>query len=327
MQLARGVCKEEKQKRYFGYNVTYQSCEKHETMKRNNTMTSKTQNQHIRIGELNRLKVVRDTDFGLYLQAEDFEEVLLPNIYVMEDEMPMEALVDVFVYTDSEDRPVATTKMPYAKLGEYGYFTVVDYKSYGAFVNWGLPKDLFVPLSQQKEYFNIGKKYILRICLDEQTGRLYGTQKIGQYFNRSMKGMHQNKELEVLVIAKTPLGYKVVADNQYEGMLFDNEIFEEIGVGDRKKAYIKTVRKDGKLDLSLQPIGKKAKVDEGEQKVMELLEAHGGELPFTYKSDAEEIQKVFGMSKKNFKRTLTALLEQNRIILTDKSIVQEKKGE
>ncbi|MFA7026541.1 MAG: S1-like domain-containing RNA-binding protein [Sulfurovum sp.] len=290
-------------------------------------MTSKTQNQHIRIGELNRLKVVRDTDFGLYLQAEDFEEVLLPNIYVMEDEMPMEALVDVFVYTDSEDRPVATTKMPYAKLGEYGYFTVVDYKSYGAFVNWGLPKDLFVPLSQQKEYFNIGKKYILRICLDEQTGRLYGTQKIGQYFNRSMKGMHQNKELEVLVIAKTPLGYKVVADNQYEGMLFDNEIFEEIGVGDRKKAYIKTVRKDGKLDLSLQPIGKKAKVDEGEQKVMELLEAHGGELPFTYKSDAEEIQKVFGMSKKNFKRTLTALLEQNRIILTDKSIVQEKKGE
>jgi len=327
VQLARGVCKEEKQKRYFGYNVTYQSCEKHETMKRNNTMTSKTQNQHIRIGELNRLKVVRDTDFGLYLQAEDFEEVLLPNIYVMEDEMPMEALVDVFVYTDSEDRPVATTKMPYAKLGEYGYFTVVDYKSYGAFVNWGLPKDLFVPLSQQKEYFNIGKKYILRICLDEQTGRLYGTQKIGQYFNRSMKGMHQNKELEVLVIAKTPLGYKVVADNQYEGMLFDNEIFEEIGVGDRKKAYIKTVRKDGKLDLSLQPIGKKAKVDEGEQKVMELLEAHGGELPFTYKSDAEEIQKVFGMSKKNFKRTLTALLEQNRIILTDKSIVQEKKGE
>ena len=327
MQLARGVCKEEKQKRYFGYNVTYQSCEKHETMKRNNTMTSKTQNQHIRIGELNRLKVVRDTDFGLYLQAEDFEEVLLPNIYVMEDEMPMEALVDVFVYTDSEDRPVATTKMPYAKLGEYGYFTVVDYKSYGAFVNWGLPKDLFVPLSQQKEYFNIGKKYILRICLDEQTGRLYGTQKIGQYFNRSMKGMHQNKELEVLVIAKTPLGYKVVADNQYEGMLFDNEIFEEIGVGDRKKAYIKTVRKDGKLDLSLQPIGKKAKVDEGEQKVMELLEAHSGELPFTYKSDAEEIQKVFGMSKKNFKRTLTALLEQNRIILTDKSIVQEKKGE
>jgi predicted RNA-binding protein (virulence factor B family) len=283
-------------------------------------MTSKTQNQHIKIGEINTLKVERDTDYGLFLRAQDEEDVLLPNVYVMEDEMPMDALIDVFVYTDSEDRPVATTKMPYAKLGEYGYFTVVDYKSYGAFVNWGLPKDLFVPLSQQKEYFNIGKKYILRICLDEQTGRLYGTQKIGKYFNRSMKGLHPSKELEVVVIAKTPLGYKVVADNQYEGMLFDNEIFEKIDVGDRKKAYIKTVRKDGKLDLSLQPIGKKAKVDEGEAKVIELLEAHEGKLPFTYKSDAEEIKKVFGMSKKNFKRTLTALIESDKIKLHDSTI-------
>jgi predicted RNA-binding protein (virulence factor B family) len=290
-------------------------------------MTSQTQNQHIKIGELNRLKVERDTDYGLYLAAQDLEEVLLPNVYVMEDEMPLDALIDVFIYTDSEDRPVATTKMPYAKLGEYGYFTVVDYKSYGAFVNWGLPKDLFVPLSQQKEYFNIGKKYILRICLDEQTGRLYGTQKIGKYFNRTMKGLHQNKELEVLVMAKTPLGYKVIADNQYEGMLFDNEIFEAIQVGDRKKAYIKTVRKDGKLDMSLQPIGKKAKVDEGEQKVLDQLEAHSDKLPFTYKSDAEEIKKLFGMSKKNFKRTLTALLEQNKIKLTDEGILKVKEGE
>lgn len=287
-------------------------------------MPPKTQNQHINIGRINTLKVERDTDYGLYLAAQDLEVVLLPNVYVMEEEMEIGTLLDVFVYTDSEDRPVATTKMPYAMLGEYGYFTVVDYKSYGAFVNWGLPKDLFVPLSQQKEYFNIGKKYILRICLDEQTGRLYGTQKIGKYFNRTMKGLHQNKELDVLVMAKTPLGYKVITDNQYEGMLFDNEIFEALHVGDRKKAYIKTVRKDGKLDLSLQPIGKKAKVDEGEQKILEQLEAQGGALPFTYKSDAEEIKKVFGMSKKNFKRTLTALLEQNKIKLTEESIVNLK---
>lgn len=286
-------------------------------------MTSKIQNQHIKIGELNTLKVERDTDYGLFLRAQDEEDVLLPNVYVMEDKMPIDALIDVFVYTDSEDRPVATTKMPYAKLGEYGYFTVVDYKSYGAFVNWGLPKDLFVPLSQQKEYFNIGKKYILRICLDEQTGRLYGTQKIGKYFNRDMKGLHQNKELEVLVIAKTPLGYKVVAGNQYEGMLFDNEIFEKIEIGDRKKAYIKTVRKDGKLDLSLQPIGDSVKRSElSVQKVLEMLDEKGGKLPFTYKSDAEEIQRVFGMSKKEFKRTLTALIEGDRIKLTETEIIR-----
>ena len=282
--------------------------------------TEKIKNKQINIGEINTLKIERDTDFGYYLTAEDFNEVLLPNVYIMEDEMPMGSLLDVFVYTDSEDRPVATTKMPYAKLGEYGYFTVVDYKAYGAFMNWGLPKDLFVPLSQQKEHFTIGKKYLLRVCLDAQTGRLYGTQKIGKYFNRDMKGLHQNKVLDVIVLAPTPLGYKVIADNQYEGMLFSNEIFENIKVGDRKKVYIKNVRKDFKLDLSLQPIGIKAKIDEAEDIVIQLLKEADGALPFTYKSDADEIKKVFSMSKKNFKRTLTELIDEKKIELLDDSI-------
>ena len=284
-------------------------------------MKNTIEDTYIKIGEANVLKAARESEFGLFLSAQDGEEVLLPNAYVQKEEMPLGALLNVFIYTDSEDRPVATTKLPYAKLGEYGYFTVVDYKSYGAFVDWGLPKDLFVPLSQQKEYFNIGKKYILRICLDEQTKRLYGTQKIGKYFNRDMKGLHPNKEMQVLIIAKTPLGYKVVADNQYEGMLFDNEIFEETNIGDTKKAYIKTVRKDGKLDLALQPLGKKAKTDEAQQKILQLLAENKGRLPFTYKSDAQEIQNMFQLSKKNFKHTLTALIESNQIILEEDGIV------
>jgi len=283
--------------------------------------TEKSKNLTINIGEINTLEVMRDTDYGYFLEAKDEKEVLLPNVYVMEDEMPMGSLIDVFIYTDSEDRPVATTKMPYAKLGEYGYFTVVDYKSYGAFVNWGLPKDLFVPLSQQKEHFTIGKKYLLRVCLDAQTDRLFATQKIGKYLNRDMSGLHQNKVLDAIVLAKTPLGFKVVADNQYEGMLFTNEIFEDIRIGDRKKVYIKNVRKDFKLDLSLQPIGKKAKIGEAEGIIIQLLKEAEGTLPFTYKSDAEEIKKVFGMSKKNFKRTLTELIESKQIQLTDDSIV------
>lgn len=284
-------------------------------------MEKKSKNLTINIGEINTLEVMRDTDYGYFLEAKDENEVLLPNVYVMEDEMPMGSLIDVFVYTDSEDRPVATTKMPYAKLGEYGYFTVVDYKPYGAFVNWGLPKDLFVPLSQQKEHFNIGKKYLLRVCLDDQTGRLFATQKIGKYFNREMKGLHQNKVLEAIVLAKTPLGYKVVADNQYEGMLFNNEIFEKLRIGDKKKVYVKSVRKDFKLDLSLQPIGKKAKIGEAEGTIIQLLKEAEGTLPFTYKSDADEIKKTFEMSKKNFKRTLTELIESKKIQLTDNSIV------
>ena len=283
-------------------------------------MEKKSKNLSIKIGEINTLEVMRDTDFGYFLEAKDESEVLLPNVYVMEDEMPMGSLLDVFVYTDSEDRPVATTKMPYAKLGEYGYFTVVDYKPYGAFVNWGLPKDLFVPLSQQKEHFTIGKKYLLRVCLDDQTDRLFATQKIGKYLNRDMKGLHQNKVLDAIVLAKTPLGFKVVADNQYEGMLFTNEIFEDIRIGDSKKVYIKNVRKDFKLDLSLQPIGKKAKIGESEGIIIQLLKEADGTLPFTYKSDADEIKKTFEMSKKNFKRTLTELIESKQIELLEDSI-------
>jgi predicted RNA-binding protein (virulence factor B family) len=281
----------------------------------------KTKNLNIKIGEINTLEVMRDTDYGYFLEAKDENEVLLPNVYVMEDEMPMGSLIDVFIYTDSEDRPVASTKLPYAKLGEYGYFTVVDYKPYGAFVNWGLPKDLFVPLSQQKEHFTIGKKYLLRVCLDEQTDRLFATQKIGKYFNREMKGLHQNKVFDAIILAKTPLGFKVVADNQYEGMLFNNEIFETLRIGDRKKVYVKNVRKDFKLDLSLQPIGKKAKIGEAEGIIIQLLKEGEGTLPFTYKSDADEIKKTFEMSKKNFKRTLTELIESKKIQLTDDSIV------
>lgn len=283
-------------------------------------MENKSKNLSIKIGEINTLEIMRDTDYGYFLEAKDEDEVLLPNVYIMEDEMPMGSLLDVFIYTDSEDRPVATTKMPYAKLGEYGFFTVVDYKPYGAFVNWGLPKDLFVPLSQQKEHFTIGKKYLLRVCLDAQTNRLFATQKIGKYFNRDMKGLHQNKMLEAIVLAKTPLGYKVVADNQYEGMLFNNEIFEQLRIGDRKKVYVKNVRKDFKLDLTLQPIGKQAKIGEAEGTILQLLKEADGTLPFTYKSDADEIKKVFAMSKKNFKRTLTELIEAKKIVLLDDAI-------
>ncbi len=278
------------------------------------------QNITINIGEVNTLKIIRDTPYGYCLEAKDGSEILLPNGYIITNQMPMGLLLDVFVYTDSEDRPVATTKMPYAKLGEYGYFTVVDYKPYGAFVNWGLPKDLFVPLSQQKEHFRIGKKYLLRVCLDERTNRVYATQKIGKYFNRNMKGLHRNKVLKAIILAQTPLGYKVIADNQYEGMLFSNEIFEDLRIGDKKKVYIKKVRRDCKLDLSLRPIGKEANISEAEGVVLQLLKKAGGSLPFTYKSNAEEIQNRFGISKKHFKRALTVLIEKKEIELLDGSM-------
>ena len=277
-------------------------------------------NLTIAIGELNTLCVQRDTDYGLYLRAENFEEVLLPNIYVMEKDMPIGAEIEVFVYTDSEDRPVATTKYPYAKLGEFGYFTVVDYQRFGAFVNWGLPKDLFVPLSQQKCHFHIGSKYILRVCLDAETGRLYGTHKIGKWLSKDTKELEVNQKVNALVLSKTPLGYKLIIENLYEGMLFENEIFETLKVGDRREVYIKKIRKDGKLDLSLQPIGKKATGDVFEVKVLELLKENEGFIALNSKSDSEAITKTFALSKKSFKRTLTSLIEKKKIELFNDGI-------
>ncbi|CAA6816299.1 MAG: S1 RNA binding domain [uncultured Sulfurovum sp.] len=277
-------------------------------------------NKTLAIGELNTLYVERDTDFGLYLRAENFEEVLLPNIYVMEDDMPIGAEIEVFLYTDSEDRPVATTKYPYAKLGEFGYFTVVDYQRFGAFVNWGLPKDLFVPLSQQKCHFHIGSKYILRVCLDADTGRLYGTHKIGKWLSKETAYLEVNEKVNVLVLSKTPLGHKVIVENKHEGMLFENEIFETLKVGDRKVAYVKKIRQDGKLDLSLQPIGKKDNCDTFEAKILELLKGKEGFIALNSKSEAEEIMKVFAMSKKNFKRSVTALITAKKIELFEQGI-------
>ena len=283
-------------------------------------MSEKIKNLDIKMGEINTLEVMRDTDYGLFLESKDEDEVLLPNAYVEEDDMPIGALIDVFIYTDSEDRPVASTKLPYAKVGEFGYFTVVDYKSYGAFVNWGLPKDLFVPLSQQKTDFTIGKKYILRVSLDEQTNRLYGTQRVGKYLSKDTKGLHQNRKVNILILAQTPLGYKVIVDNHYEGMLFSNEIFENIRVGDRKKAFIKNVRRDGKLDISLQPIGKNINAKNGCSTILDILRERGGEIDFTYKSDANEIKMIFNMSKKSFKKGLTSLINSKQIELRSNSI-------
>ena len=277
-------------------------------------------NLTIAIGELNTLRVERDTDYGLYLRAENFEEVLLPNIYVMEADMPIGAEIEVFVYTDSEDRPVATTKYPYAKLGEFGYFTVVDYQQYGAFVNWGLPKDLFVPLSQQKCYFHVGSKYILRVCLDQETGRLYGTHKIGKWLSHEPKDLEENQKVNGLILSKTPLGYKVIVENLYEGMLFENEIFEMLKVGDRREIYIKKIRNDGKLDLSLQPIGKKVNSDLFEEKLLLLLCENSNFIPLNSKSSAEDIMKTFTLSKKSFKRTLTSLISKKKVELFNEGI-------
>lgn len=280
-------------------------------------------NATIELGKINRLRIDRFTEPGIYLMAENEEDLLLPGQYIT-DEMKVDQEIDVFVYTDSEDRLVATTDTPKAMLDEFGFFEVVDVTDFGAFVDWGLPKDLFIPKNRQKTPFRVGDKRILRIVKDEKSERLLGVEKIKQFLSHEVEeGYYKNRPVKLLVIAKTPLGFKVIVDNTYSGMLFTNEIFEKIAVGDTKKGFVKEIRKDGNFDISLQPIGTTAKTDIATDKIMQLLEENNGSLPYNYKSDADLINSVFGLSKKNYKRSLTTLIDAGKIEVTETGIYKK----
>ncbi|MCK9455523.1 S1-like domain-containing RNA-binding protein [Sulfurimonas sp.] len=276
------------------------------------------QNQHLELGRINCLKVDRHTPHGIFLTALDEKDVLLPQAYVT-DEMQEGTLLKVFLYTDSEDRLIATTLTPKAMLDEFALFEVVDVAPFGAFVGWGLAKDLFVPNMFQKEKFKIGEKRFLKVVYDEKTHRLVGTEKLGNFFDKKPKGLAPNKEVDILIIAKTPLGFKCIVQEKYEGLIYHNEIFQKIEIGSKKRAYIKTVRKDGCIDLTLQAGGTKQK-EESCQKVMSLLKRSGGSMPYNYKSDPELIQSIFGLSKKAYKRSLTTLQESGDIEIKDSGI-------
>jgi uncharacterized protein len=276
------------------------------------------QNQHLHLGEINCLRVDRDTPHGLFLMSEDDKDVLLPKAYVT-DVMEIDSLIEVFLYTDSEDRIVATTLKPRAMLDGFGLFEVVDVAPFGAFVDWGLPKDLLVPKMLQKTPFAVGEKRFLKVVYDEKTHRLVGSEKLGDFFERRVRGLKPHQEVKILIITKTPLGFKCVVEGKYEGLIYHNEIFENITLGDEKTAYVKTIRSDGNIDLSLQKPGTKGG-DATTQKILDMLAQNNGILPFNSKSDPELIKENFAMSKKEFKRTLTSLAEKGKIEIKDTGI-------
>ena len=276
------------------------------------------QSEFLELGKINTLQLDRLTTPGAYLLAADGQDVLLPGQYLTQD-MKEGQFIDVFLYTDSEDRLVATTLTPTALLDEMALFEVVDTAPFGAFMNWGLSKDLLVPNMFQKTPFKVGEKRFIRVIYDERTHRLVGTEKLGDFFDRKVKGLAVNKEASILIIAKTPLGYKCIVNEKYEGLIYHNEIFENIALGDRRVAYVKVVRKDGNIDLTLRKPGSK-KSGGSSDKVLGLLKHNGGKMPYNYKSDPDLIKDVFGLSKKEFKRTLTALQENGSIEIKDTGI-------
>ena len=281
-------------------------------------MTTNKQSYFLELGIINTLLIDRLTTPGAYLMAQDGNDVLLPGQYLT-PEMKEGVLIDVFLYTDSEDRLVATTLKPTAMLDEFALFEVVDTAPFGAFMDWGLTKDLLVPNMFQKTPFAVGEKRFLRVIYDERTHRLVGTEKLGDFFERRVKGLKPNDEAKILIISKTPLGFKCIVNDKYEGLIYHNEIFENINLGDEKSAYIKTIRKDGNIDLSLRKAGSK-KSGGSSDKVLELLKANNGIMPYNYKSDAELIKDIFGLSKKDFKRSLTTLQDSGKIEVKDTGI-------
>ncbi|KHG35178.1 S1-like domain-containing RNA-binding protein [Sulfurospirillum sp. MES] len=275
-------------------------------------------NRYLLVGEKNRLKINRYTDNGVYLICEDQDEVLMPNQYVTYA-MKEGDEIDVFVYFDSEDRIVASTTFPKAMLDQFGCFEVVDVTPFGAFLDWGLPKDLLVPKALQKFPFYVGMKVIVQVSLDDETGRIIGTQKYNDFLKKDLSALKLKQEVNLLVRERTPLGFKVIVNNLYDGLIFHNEIFENVEIGDEKVGYIKTLRKDGKLDIVLRPIG-----DQGDEvataKIVEILSLTGGACEMNYKSTPELISERFGLSRKAYKRALTKLIEAKKLEVNDEGM-------
>jgi len=276
----------------------------------------------IAIGQYNQLVIDRIVDPGAILYDQEGDSVLLPNKYLpalaeVGDEM------EVFVYTDSEDRPVATTLIPKIKLNGFAVLRAKDVNSIGAFMDWGLEKDLFIPFKQQASKIRRGGRYLVYMYLDQLTNRLVGTTKLYHHFDKNINAMEEQEEVTVLVGGLNDLGLNVVVNNRYQGIIFDSEIYEDFKMGDQITAYVKTIRNDSKLEVSTRKIGME-NLEDGATKILDALKNMNGYLALHDKSSPDEIQETLKMSKKNFKRSLGILYKQQLVKLVDGGIEMVK---
>lgn len=272
----------------------------------------------IRIGEFNEMETARFTASGAYLKSEDGQETLLPRKFVHPD-LKIGDQLRVFIFTDSEDRLTATTQIPKASVGEFAYLQVVDINSYGAFMDWGLDKDLMVPFSEQHEKMENGQKYIVRISLDYRTNRLIGISRIRDFFKKDLSELKVGQEVKLMIAGFTDLGIKGIIDNQYEGLLYANEVFEPLSMGEQTKGYIKRIREDGKIDLTLYKQGMERAIESGEV-ILERLRQSGGFLPYHDKTPPDVISANLNMSKKTFKKAVGGLYKSGSIRIDDSGI-------
>ncbi|QTO27037.1 MULTISPECIES: S1 RNA-binding domain-containing protein [unclassified Bacteroides] len=272
----------------------------------------------IELGKFNQLEVVKQVDFGMYLDGGEEGEILLPTRYVPED-CKVGDWLNVFLYLDNEERLIATTLTPLVQVGEFACLEVSWVNQFGAFLNWGLMKDLFVPFSEQKMKMQVGNKYVIHVYIDDESFRIVASAKVDRYLSKEKAPYQPGEEVNILIWQKTDLGFKAIIENMYSGLLYDSEIFQTLHTGDTLKAYIKQVREDGKIDLILQKPGFE-KVDDFSKTLYHYIADHGGRIGLNDKSPAEEIYDVFGVSKKTFKKAVGDLYKKRLILLHEDGI-------
>jgi len=265
----------------------------------------------IALGKYNNLEILRDTTVGLFLGDDEDNDVLLPNKYVPE-EFEIGDYIDVFCYLDHEERIVATTLTPFVTVNQFQLLQVAEVNEYGAFMDWGLEKHLLVPFREQRNKMQEGQWYVVYCYLDEKTDRLVASNKLDRFLSNDDLTVNAWDEVDLVVTRLTDLGWEVIINHKHKGLVYANEIFKKVSVGDKLKGYIKTIRDDNKLDVSLQPIGYKSQ-EPAANLIYEKLVSNGGILDLHDKSDPEDIKDILQMSKKTFKKGIGALYRERKI--------------
>jgi len=264
------------------------------------------------------LQVVKEVDFGIYLDGGEEGEILMPSKYVPEGTKPDDE-IEAFIYSDSEDRLIATTEKPFAKVNEFALLKVKAVNKFGAFLDWGILKDLLVPFREQKADMIEGYSYIVYIYLDEKTNRLAASAKINKFLNTEKPAYEINDKVNILIESKTDIGYKAIIENEYSGLLYENEVFKNIKKGDRLKAFVKKIRDDDKIDLALQKSGYE-QIDGISETILQILKDNKGFVAANDKSSPEMIKSLFGISKKSFKKAIGSLYKQRLLSFKDDGI-------
>lgn len=266
----------------------------------------------IEIGKLNTLRVIKYTDFGMYV-GDEVEEILMPLKWVPRG-VQVDEMIEVFIYKDHEDRPIATTMKPKLMRDQFGFLTVKQIGGPGAWLDWGLEKDLLVPFKEQQDNMSVGQEYLVFMYLDELTDRLVASTHFNRFLEREEIDLDVGDQVNILVVEKGELGFTVIIDNTYKGLVFYNDIFKHIEPGVRTIGYIRQIREDNKIDVALEPIGLE-KMEPNAQKVLDLMKLNGGYLSVSDKSSPEEIKEMAQMSKRNFKMAIGGLYKKRMITI------------